>query len=360
MDAHEIRESLTPQQIIQVFQSLGEDDYKLDVNGHLIFKTICHGGNSHKLYYYPDNKQFHCFTHCSDSFDIFELVQRVRHCNFVESVSYICKLFGIQQTRKRGFVSTKNLINDWDIINKYIKYKQESITVEVNTFNINILNLFKDLYHQTWIDDGISIESMQKYEIKFDIIRNKIIIPHFNEQGQLIGIRGRALNPEEVDAGKKYMPLYVENIEYRHPLGYNLFALDKNKEAIKKIKKIAIFESEKSCLQCDSMFGEDNFTVAVCGSSITNWHVNKILSLGVREVFICFDKQYEKNDSEEAYKYAGKLRYLASKFSNYCTTYVLWDDSNLLGYKCSPSDKGKDVLLELMKGKYEVETKTEE
>lgn len=360
MDAQEIKESLTPEQIIQIFQALGEEIYRQDNYGNLIFKTICHGGNSYKLYYYLETKQFHCFTDCSDSFDIFELIQRVKNCTFIDSISYVCKLFGIQQSKRKGFINSKNLIDDWEIINRYINYKQESIHIEINKFNHNILNLFKEFYHKDWLNDGINIESMIKYQIQFDITRNKIIIPHFNDVGELIGIRGRSLNQDEVEAGKKYMPLYIENTEYRHPLGYNLYALNNNKEAIQRIKKIAIFESEKSCLQCDSMFGKDNFTVAVCGSSITNWHLKKILDLGVREVFLCFDRQYENNDTEEAYKYAEKLRYLASKFANYCTTYVLWDDLNLLDYKDSPSDKGKKVLLELMKNKYEVTTKTEE
>jgi hypothetical protein len=42
--------------------------------------------------------------------------------------------------------------------------------------------------------DGITRAAMDKYNIRFSISQNKIIIPHYNVFGQLVGIRGRALN----------------------------------------------------------------------------------------------------------------------------------------------------------------------
>jgi hypothetical protein len=40
----------------------------------------------------------------------------------------------------------------------------------------------------------------------------------------------------------------------------------------------------------------------------------------------------------------------------YATTYIVWDKKGLLGFKQSPSDRGMDVLLELMRNKFEVKT----
>lgn len=361
MDANEIKELLTEDQITTLLISLGSDEPRSDNNGNPMYQTVCHHGESHKLYYYKDSKMFKCYTECSDSFDIFELVQRNRDCTFVESINYICGLFNIQQTRSKGFItSSKHLIEDWDVINKYLKNQYMPVNIVLNIIDPNILNLFKDLYHISWINDGISIEAMQKHQIKFDISRNKIIIPHFNIDNQLIGIRGRALNKDEIESGRKYMPLYIEKTEYNSPLGRNLYGLNKTKDAIKRIGKVAIFESEKSVLQCETFYGVDNFAVAVCGSNITNYQRSLLLQLNIREVFICFDKQFTKKDSEEAYKYADKLRRLASKFSSYVTTYVLWDNNDLLGHKESPSDKGKLTLEALMKDKYEVQCDGEE
>jgi DNA primase len=362
MNSNEIKESLTEEQIIKLLISLGSDDPKFDKDKNLIFKTICHHGDSHKLYYYQDSKMFKCYTDCSDSFDIFELVQRNKNYNFVQSINYICNLLNIQKQRKKGFTtSSKYLIDDWDLIDKYTKNKYIPTNIMSTTvIDNNILGLFKNYYHQSWIDDGISIEAMKKYQIKFDIVRNKIIIPHFDINGQLIGIRGRSLNQDEIEDGKKYMPLYIEKEEYRHPLGQNLYGFDHTKETIRRIGKIALFEAEKSVLQCETFYGKDNFTVATCGSNITNFQRNMVLNSGAREVFICNDKQFQEKESEEAYKYADKLKYLASKFSSYITTYVVWDNDGLLGYKESPSDRGRIVLEQLMKKKFEIQSNGEE
>lgn len=358
MNAKEIREGLSVDQVIQVYQSLGGQEYKFDNNNDLLLTTICHGGDGLKLYYYVKDKTFHCYTGCGDSFDIFELVQRVKGYSFIQATSYVANLFGIKTTRRKGFI-TNHLINDWDIISKYEKINIDNKKT-LQVFDENILNFYSDLYHMSWLQDGITVETMKKYKIKFDVLRNRIIIPHYDINGNLIGIRCRNLNEDEVEAGRKYMPVYIQGDEYRYTLSLNLFGFYQNKEAIQRTKKIMLFEAEKSVMQVDSMFPDNNFTCAVCGSSISNYQRDIILSSGVREVFLAFDKEFKNADSEEANIYAEKLKRLANKFTPFTTVYVLWDDINLLGYKQSPSDKGKEVLLDLMKNKYEVFTKNME
>ena len=110
---------------------------------------------------------------------------------------------------------------------------------------------------------------------KLQWIKNKIIIPHYNINGELVGIRGRALNEWEVENVGKYMPVKLENKWYSHPLSLNLYGLNITKENIKKTGVCYIFESEKSVMQCDS-FQMDNCAVAVCGSQLNKWQI-KIL-----------------------------------------------------------------------------------
>ena len=220
--------------------------------------------------------------------------------------------------------------------------------------------MFKEAYHQSWINEGISIETMSKYGIKYYIKDDKIVIPHYDINNNLVGIRGRALKEDDVLAGKKYMPLMIEKKLYNHPLALNLFGLNHTKEAIKRIKKIIIFEAEKSVQQCDTYFKEDNFSIATCNMSISKWQRDMILSLNPKEVFIAFDKQFSDPNTKEAYDFAEKLLKQAYPFTPYATTYVIWDDMGILPYKASPSDMGKEILLELMKNKYKIKTKNGE
>ena len=76
----------------------------------------------------------------------------------------------------------------------------------------------------------------------------------------------------------------------------------------------------------------------------------------MEEVFLCFDKEFENHESEEAYEYAKKIMKFAQKFAPYARVYILWDEWGLLELKDSPVDKGREVLETLMKRKYEVST----
>jgi hypothetical protein len=150
----------------------------------------------------------------------------------------------------------------------------------------------------------------------------------------------------------------------------NLYGLDKHIRGIKKTKKVLIVESEKSVMLAHDYYGKDTFVVATCGFNISNWHRNMLLSLGVEEVMLGYDKDFlpiefedYDPDSEEYKKYerfVNRIYSLAHKFTPYCKTYVLWDNLGLLQKKDSPFDRGKEVLETLMKNKIKIDTEREE
>lgn len=367
LDKEKIKQELDEQDIKLLLKDLGSNEPKKDKNGDLIFQTICHNstGGSYKLYYYKDSKMFRCYTECSDTFDIYELVRRSKlqrniKLGFYECIKHVASLTNkhIHCSSILSNIHKDYLIDDWNWIKRY--KRDEKPLVKIPVINPIILDVFKELYHQSWMDEGISIDTMNKYNIRYYMKDDKIVIPHYDINNDLIGIRGRALREEDISTGKKYMPLIVEGKIYNHPLGLNLFGLNHNKEAIKRIKKIIIFESEKSVMQCDTFFDEDCFAVATCGMSISKFQKDIILSLKPKEVFIAFDKQFSEPNTQEAYDFGEKVLKQAYPFTPYATTYVVWDDLGLLPYKASPSDMGKEVLLELMKNKYEIKTKNGE
>lgn len=362
VDIKEIKNQLTKEQIIKILALLGTDCKERN-DGTLIFRTVCHHKNnegSYKLHYFPESKMFKCYTQCGDAFDIYELICRNQNMKFKEALQFLCANLGIKNIKQKGFKVKP--IADWDVINKYLDFGSIKQDFRVKTYNSNMLKFYSNLYKQEWINEGISLKTMKKYKIKFDISGNKIIIPHYNINGSLIGIRGRNFNEYELSQGQKYMPVFIQKELYSHPLGMNLYGLNITKGTIKKSGKVLIFEGEKSVMKCDSLYGKSNFTVAACGSSISNYQKSLILNLGVREVFIAFDKPSEEiaNDKELLDKYMQRIGRLASKFSPYFTTYILWDTENLLNYKDSPVDKGQEVLEQLMKNKIEVYTESEE
>ena len=71
-----VKQQLDIEDISALLEELGGEPETYD--DKIVSKTICHNGNSHKLYYYNNTQLFHCWTNCGDSFDIFDLVSKVK------------------------------------------------------------------------------------------------------------------------------------------------------------------------------------------------------------------------------------------------------------------------------------------
>lgn len=347
LNAQELKERMTSDEVEKILHKLNAtiDENNNDI---IISDTICHHGVKPKLYFYKDSKQFHCYTNCG-SFDIIELVCKVKEFSFTEAINWICIQLGYS-TIKYGFGDSFERINDWEFINPILKRKRMKHNETINDFyNREILNIFQNMYTTDWIKEGINIDSMLKYEISYCTLQQKIIIPHFDMNYKLMGIRTRTTSKEEEKIYGKYTPFQINNITYSHPISQNLYGIHKNKQSIKRKKKLMLVEGEKSVLQCDTMFGDDNFTLALCGNKLSNFQRDIILSLGVNEVVIALDKQFNDPNSEEAEKWAKHIREkIINKLAPYCVITILWDSFNDLPYKASPTDLGKETLLKLM------------
>lgn len=95
-------------------------------------------------------------------------------------------------------------------------------------------------------------------------------------------------------------------------------------------------------------FGENSVAVAVCGSNLHKIQVDILVKeLGVSEITIAFDKEYEVMRSPEAEAYKYKLIALAQKYNNYANFSFIYDMEGLLDHKDSPVDKGKEIYERL-------------
>ena len=160
---------------------------------------------------------------------------------------------------------------------------------------------------------------------------------------------------EQEDFGK-YKPAILNGQMYNHPLGFNLFNLNNSKDNIKLMKKAIVTEGEKSCFLYASYFGEDNdISVACCGSSLINYQVDLLLSLGVSEIIVAFDRQFKEIGDKEYKNWTKKLKEIYNKYSSKVLISFIFDNQGLLGYKDSPLDKGKDIFLKLFKNRIYLE-----
>lgn len=369
----EIKNNLT---IDQIYDFLADAGGEPQMHGDIIIsRTICHnpsGLGSFKLYYYDNTKLFKCFTQCSDTFDIFDLalkikklageqitywskdaIQTSRPWDLPDAVHYVATYYGIEPPNE-NFSEKRIELQDWQILSKL-----EAKKLQKNRNQIVSLKVFEDDFLKNmprpkiipWEKEGITPEIMKVHNICYDPKNQGIVIPHYDINNNLIGVRERTLIKENERYGK-YIPATINGKMYNHPLSFNLYNINISKNNIRNIKKAIVYEGEKSCLKHGSYFGiENDISVAACGSNLINYQVELLLSLGVQEIVIGFDRQYEEIGDKLWEKWTQKLYHIHDKYGSIVQISYLFDKEHLLGFKDSPIDRGPDIFIELFKNR---------
>ena len=367
-DKDEIKENLSIDEIEMLVNDLNGEPIKQ--HSTLLCRTICHCGEQHKLYYYDNTKLFRCYTDCSSTFDIFELVCKVMTNNghykvkkdkegreykvaweLHDAVRFVAKYFGISANVEGDSNAFHQELEDWKILESYEKSRGTTNKQkrELKYYDEKILKYLPQPIIQPWVNEGITPDVMRHCGIRFDPVNCGIIIPHYSPDNQLLGIRTRTLIKEEEVYGK-YRPAYLNGKLYNHPLSFNLYNLNNSKEHIKDFGIAIVFESEKSPLLYQSYFGiENDISVAVCGFNILSYQMELLRTAGAKEVVIAFDKQFQDIGDEEWKKLKDKYYKIHEKFGDDIQISYIFDFEGLLNYKDSPIDQGPEIFMKLFK-----------
>lgn len=245
----ELREQLTDEMIKDILGQFNVEPYDENEN-EIIFPTCCHNlvGGSPKLYYYKDTKLFHCFTECDGTFDIFTLLQKMyqlrgQSISLREAID-VCNLDAgsIKEIDKNE--SCFDEIRYMQSINN--AYIPSIDAQEFKTYDASILRQYSFDYIglMPWVEEGIGIEALQKFSIKFDSKNQCIIIPNFDYDGNLIGLRGRYFREADIAKGK-YRPIYANGVLYNHPTGRTFYGIYENHKNIERKHTCIIFEGKR-------------------------------------------------------------------------------------------------------------------
>lgn len=357
-DIDKIKNDLTIEQIESLMAELGGEPRRQ--GDMLICSTICHnhpGEGSHKLYYYDNTKLFRCYTECNDTFDIFQLIIKVREqagekWTLYNAASYVVNYFSLDF--EENFDFKRSELPDWQIFNKYEANQLKNDNkkrVELKIYDGSFLKNLPRPHIIPWEKEGISYEVEQARGICFDPAAYGVVIPHYNIDGQLVGIRERTLVKDNEVYGK-YRPAIINKIMYNHPLGYNLYNLNNSKNNIKAMKRAIVFEGEKSTLLYSSYFGLNNdISVACCGSNLISYQFHLLEALGVQEIIIAYDRQYKEVGDKEWKGWTKKLTQIHDKYGSRVQISYMFDKEHILGYKNSPIDCGKEKFLYLFQNR---------
>lgn len=359
LTAKEVKERLTLKQILILMEDLGADAIESRNPNEIHFRTVCHGGDSHKLYFYLDSRNFHCYTSCG-SMDILKVLQNALGISLSKAIEYIAMRFGMTDMFKVGFGNEETAVDsdDWSLMSSFkLRSTVEEKLQEIKPIDESVLNHFYKMAHRSFLNDGINIETIAKFGIMYDIYNNRIIIPHRNDKGELIAVRCRNLEEELVNTGRKYMPIIINNKLLSAPTGQYFYGLYNNKLNIQRFKKVILLESEKAVMQLDTMYPDTNIGLALSSSNLSKYQIGILKSLGVEEVIVALDKEFDTIGSDEEILYRKRIiktilnRLKAEGFM----VSVIWDNFNLLNRKDSPTDRGKEVFDKLLSSRFTYE-----
>jgi hypothetical protein len=267
-----------------------------------------------------------------------------------DAIKWVAQRFGFAPS----FDSTFEELPDWKRLERYaqlqdIEFNREKVLLKEYDSSI-LKNLNYNVRIEPWLKEGMTQEVLNKSLIGYYPGANQITIPHFDENGRFIGLRGRTICAEDAERFGKYRPLRVNQISYSHPLGLNLYNLNNSKDNIKRMGKAIVAEAEKSTLQFRSYFGiENDISVACCGSSVSAYQMQLLLDAGAKEIIICFDRQFQQKGDKEFIHLRDSLLKLNTKYRNSATISFIFDKNMITGYKASPLDEGKEKFLKLYK-----------
>lgn len=355
---NKILDMITTSDIVQLVSKFGIPETSIRYyNNQLIMPTGCHneiiGTAKHKLYYYEDSKKFHCYT-CCGSMNPFEFVvqaYRTRGIKYSLSNAAIIIERIIQERLRDGFAVVtppsnvkKEIEEDW----------HKSLT----EYNPSVMNCFSrnKKYLKVWEKEGISFDAMDKFGIKFDMIRNRMVIPIYDDKGVFVGAKVRNFNQEDIENGRKYMPLIHNNEIYTYDKGKILYGLNFNKKNIKNAKRAIIFESEKSTILYESLY-VGNKAVSIGGSNVSIYQTELLKQYKVETVVLALDNDYSllPDENGEYDKYFGLYKMLkeANKLdAKGFNVEIVYDwEQSFLENKDAPIDKGREIWNKLYRNR---------
>lgn len=265
--------------------------------------------------------------------NIFTFVQNYNNCSPSRAVDIIMEYAGVD-----GEITSSKNINAVSVFKRYAP-KEQVPNLRKKSSGVVLPDNYMDRYEirddklKVWKDEGISDESLERFQVRYDSLSNRIVYPIRDMEGRIVNVGGRALDSDWKERGqRKYC--------YFYPWGSvnTIYGLFENLEAVKENKEVVLFEGCKSVLIADT-WGIKN-TAAILTSHLNLNQASILAQLGCDVVFALDKGIIIRND-----KHIQLLK-------RYVKVYYVWDNEGLIDVKDSPVDGGKEVFQKLYQRRY--------
>lgn len=316
-----------------ILESLGCRINPRSTNSREIRSTRPGGDDPTSLQVYLDTLNINCYTDpLPKPSDIITLVQHYKDMSFSKAMYYICQVCGYEY-----YSSNYNIAKPEDdpclLFLNSIEPKDRILDeVPLRTIDESILNLYIPGPHILFLNEGISCETQNIFEIGYSIKDNCITIPIRDDLGNLVGVKGRTtLDYKKLNTSKYWFPVPTPKTQI-------LYGLDKTYNYIKDAGRVYVYEGEKSVQKAWS-FGIRN-TVSIGGHELSDTQIMKLERLGV-QIVLAMDNNISPVE----------IKGEAAKFVIKDNLYCIYAHKNkgVLGEKDAPIDHGLDFFNKLVK-----------
>lgn len=189
---------------------------------------------------------------------------------------------------------------------------------------------------QPWIDEGISLETMRQFGVRYDPYSDRIVVPIRDIQGNIVNIHGRTVDPAWKEKKLRKYTFFFSQGSVN-----TIYGFWENREEIMKSRTILLFEGEKSVYK-SLEYGYPN-AGALLTSHLSENQFKILIKLGLRRVVFCLDSDVDvRQDS--------RVKALRS----YTQVELVTNRWHLLEPKEAPVDRGKEVFDRLYEGRWKL------
>ena len=359
IDVKKLKKSLSLAHHKQIMQALGIPPYSENSTQIVYYtgdKNVDPYKGSPKLYFYKDTSIYVGMT-AGRSYDIISLTQTrlsllKQPCSFLDACQFILDTTNINPD-SISHIKKEGHVYDWSNLERFIKVRKYGN--QLSEYNRNIIDTLPPLYPQAWIDEGISEETMEKYQIRYYERCNQTVIPCFDDEARLVGVRVRNWDKDRVEQAK-YMPLVTLDGQcYKFNTNQVFYGINYNKPEIERTGKVIIVESEKAVMKLDTYMGRHNIALGMYGSNLGIQRRNQLLKMGVNTVSYVVDNDFIGQDDAFFEQWREKIQHFIKLWDGFCRVEIVWDNLGLLGPKENATDRTKEVWEQLWENREIIE-----
>ena len=291
-----------------------------------------YGKNPTAVWVDVSSLKYSCFS-TSEYGSIYNFIMSKKNCSFPDSLRWVAKTLGLD----------KNIYDNSEIKVPFGGYYKQLIRsqiepeTEMRVYNQSILDSYGRNPNLSFLKDGIALNVQEEFDLGYDIETDRITIPQWNFNGDLVGIMGRSNDPD-IPYEFRWLPIIPCS------RSYTLYGYHQNYRQIQQTQTCVITESEKGVMQLASMGFRNG--LATCTKSISKVQEKYIKALRVDKIILAYDQGV----SEEQLRYEAEKLVIDNPIYKNKVGYIFDGSGDILGLntKMSPTDVGIKGYKELI------------